>query len=153
MKPEDRRAFFAQGLSPLYLPYYDKLCASLGPQWQPYSGNRDFASQARLYAQGRTAPGGVVTNAQAGESGHNYGCATDWAYFPQGALVWLPKIDPLWKSFIALVEASGLRSGSQWGDVDHAELKLSCDWKQVLLAYNTSNMEGAQRKIAESLSP
>lgn len=153
MKIEERREFFKRDLSSLYLPYYGKLCASLGPEWQPYQGYRDFDSQTRLYAQGRTSAGGIVTNAKAGESAHNYGCATDWAYFHNGQLVWLLKTDSLWQKFVQAVEAAGLRSGSEWGDIDHAELKLTCDWKHVLLAYNTSNMTGAQNKIAESLSP
>ena len=38
---------------------------------------RTFAEQATLYAQGRTAPGKIVTNAPAGLSIHNYGLAFD----------------------------------------------------------------------------
>ena len=38
---------------------------------------RSPATQAALYAQGRTTPGRVVTNARAGESFHNYGLAFD----------------------------------------------------------------------------
>jgi peptidoglycan L-alanyl-D-glutamate endopeptidase CwlK len=38
---------------------------------------RDNASQEALYAQGRTAPGRIVTNARAGQSYHNYRCAVD----------------------------------------------------------------------------
>ena len=38
---------------------------------------RSLACQAALYAQGRTAPGSVVTNAPAGFSYHNYGLALD----------------------------------------------------------------------------
>ena len=39
------------------------------------SGTRTFAEQDRLYAQGRTEPGNVVTNARGGQSNHNYGIA------------------------------------------------------------------------------
>lgn len=148
----DRREFFKRGLSTLYLPFYAALCGVLGEEWQPYSGYRDFPAQTRLYAQGRTTPGGIVTNAKAGESAHNYGCATDWAYFHQGKLVWLQKTDSLWEKFTLAVEKVGLRPGSEWGDVDHAELRLACDWKHILLAYNASNMTGAQDKISESMS-
>lgn len=38
---------------------------------------RTFAEQEALYAQGRTKPGKVVTNAKAGMSYHNYGLAVD----------------------------------------------------------------------------
>ena len=38
---------------------------------------RSMATQAALYAQGRTRPGPVVTNARAGHSFHNFGLALD----------------------------------------------------------------------------
>ena len=38
---------------------------------------RTFEEQAGLYAQGRTKPGKIVTNAPAGKSYHNYGLAVD----------------------------------------------------------------------------
>jgi peptidoglycan L-alanyl-D-glutamate endopeptidase CwlK len=38
---------------------------------------RDHEYQAKLYAQGRTAPGAVVTSAKPGYSTHNYGLAFD----------------------------------------------------------------------------
>jgi len=41
------------------------------------SGTRSCAEQNALYAQGRTAPGRKVTNAQCGQSNHNFGIAVD----------------------------------------------------------------------------
>lgn len=38
---------------------------------------RTFAEQNALFAQGRTKPGKVVTNAKGGQSFHNYGLAVD----------------------------------------------------------------------------
>ena len=40
-------------------------------------GLRTFAEQDELYAQGRTKPGQIVTQARGGESNHNYGLAAD----------------------------------------------------------------------------
>src|SRR5699024_11750500 len=40
-------------------------------------GNRTAAQQNAVYAQGRTKPGKIVTNARAGQSLHNYGVAFD----------------------------------------------------------------------------
>lgn len=40
-------------------------------------GYRSDDRQNALYAQGRTNPGAVVTNAQAGQSAHNFGLAVD----------------------------------------------------------------------------
>lgn len=144
----NRRAHFREGLSSLYLPFYDALCAELGPEWQPYMGTRTIAQQDKLFAQGRSDPGGRVTNARGGDSAHNYGCGTDWAYFEAGQLVWLKKEDPRWQVFKAAVEKVGLRWGGEFGDVDHAELKLSCDWKHVHLKFIAGGMRMAQEHIA-----
>lgn len=38
---------------------------------------RSFAEQDAIYAQGRTIPGKIVSNAKAGQSYHNYGLAVD----------------------------------------------------------------------------
>lgn len=38
---------------------------------------RSNARQAELYAQGRSKPGKIVTNAKPGESGHQYGLSVD----------------------------------------------------------------------------
>jgi len=45
------------------------------------SGTRTYAEQAALYAQGRTAPGKIVTNARAGQSWHNFALAIDVGIF------------------------------------------------------------------------
>lgn len=157
----ERRVTFRAGLSSLYLPYYDALCLALGPEWQPYMGLRSFSQQDALWKQGRQVPGpnptdkhplgGVVTNARGGESAHNYGCGTDWAYFQDGVLQWITKDSPHWKVFQAAVEGVGLRWGGEFGDVDHAEIKISCDWKHVLLEFNTHGSRSAQEYIQERI--
>ncbi len=40
---------------------------------------RSFERQNQLYKQGRSTEGNIVTNAEAGESYHNYGLAIDYA--------------------------------------------------------------------------
>lgn len=40
-------------------------------------GYRSHAEQNRLYNQGRTTPGNIVTNARGGQSIHNFGLALD----------------------------------------------------------------------------
>ncbi|GAA4274961.1 M15 family metallopeptidase [Aquimarina gracilis] len=48
-----------------------------GIQLRVTDGLRTFQEQDDLYAQGRTKPGKIVTNAKAGQSYHNYGLAVD----------------------------------------------------------------------------
>ena len=49
---------------------------------------RDNESQNALYAQGRSKPGRVVTNAKAGQSWHNYRCALDVVPIVNGKAQW-----------------------------------------------------------------
>ncbi len=49
---------------------------------------RDFESQDALYAQGRTTPGKIVTNAKGGQSFHNYRVAFDFAPMVNGKISW-----------------------------------------------------------------
>jgi peptidoglycan L-alanyl-D-glutamate endopeptidase CwlK len=44
-------------------------------------GSRTFAEQDALFAQGRTKPGKIVTNARGGFSNHNFGVAWDIGIF------------------------------------------------------------------------
>lgn len=50
-------------------------------------GLRTIEEQNELYAQGRTKPGAIVTNAKGGQSWHNYGMAVDIAFLnPNGSV-------------------------------------------------------------------
>jgi peptidoglycan L-alanyl-D-glutamate endopeptidase CwlK len=51
-------------------------------------GYRSIEQQDRLYAQGRTKPGKIVTNARGGQSPHNYGLAIDLAPLKNGKIDW-----------------------------------------------------------------
>lgn len=74
---------------------------------------RDNASQNALYAQGRTAPGRIVTNAKAGQSWHNYRCAVDVVPLRNGKPVWDAK-DPIWQQVGALGKQAGLEWAGDW---------------------------------------
>ena len=155
MKAAERRGFYRNALSSIYIPFYDALCGILGPQWQPYSGTRTFDEQTALYNKGRTTPPlGIqhrVTNAPAGTSAHNYAAATDWTWFEDENLTWLEREDPRWKEYIDAVTKVGLRPGAEFGDVDHNELKLDCDWPHVLIFYRQNGMVSAQDHIQANL--
>lgn len=47
---------------------------------------RSWDEQDRLYAQGRTTPGSIITNARGGDSFHNWGLAFDAAPFENGVI-------------------------------------------------------------------
>lgn len=78
---------------------------------------RDWDEQDRLYRQGRTAPGARVTNAQAGDSAHNYGLAYDVVLLRNGKPVWgtIATMDAeLWERVGELGEAQGLEWSGRW---------------------------------------
>lgn len=70
---------------------------------------RSPAEQDALYAQGRTTPGRIVTNAKAGQSAHQYGLALNFVVMVNGKPDWTGD-DPLWNKAISLAQVRGLQS-------------------------------------------
>ena len=91
------------------------------------SGLRTAAEQNALYAQGRTAPGHIVTNARAGLSMHNYGLAVDVVPYltgQDGAVNWSIHT-PQYQAMVAALTAQGLIWGGSWktlADYDHFQM-------------------------------
>ena len=90
-------------------------------------GLRTNEEQAKLYAQGRTEPGAIVTFAPPGYSWHNFGLAFDVAF--KGATwaemntrAWLP----LWNRIGVIGEFVGLEWGGRWAkpvDLPHFQYR------------------------------
>ena len=74
---------------------------------------RDMESQDALYAQGRTAPGKIVTNAKSGQSFHNYRCAVDIVPLVNGKADW-DCSHPVWAKVAELGKAAGLEWAGDW---------------------------------------
>lgn len=74
---------------------------------------RDNESQDELYAQGRTQPGRIVTNAKGGQSYHNYRCAVDVVPMLNGKPCWDAK-NPIWQRVGAYGKAAGLEWAGEW---------------------------------------
>lgn len=73
---------------------------------------RDKASQDALYAQGRTRPGPKVTNAQAGQSFHNYAVAFDFVPVVNGKADW--NNTRTWRQCGEIAESAGLEWAGRW---------------------------------------
>lgn len=80
-------------------------------------GFRSPTQQDRLYAQGRTAPGPIVTYTRS--SAHESGLAFDLDLLDYPRSVGMP----LWKFLGAWWKSQGLRWGGDWGDYGHFELR------------------------------
>ena len=84
-------------------------CAAAGIDILVTCTYRTNEDQTALYAQGRTAPGAIVTNAQAGQSAHNYRLAIDIVPMVNGKPDWEGS-HPVWHQ----VGEIGMNCGLQW---------------------------------------
>jgi peptidoglycan L-alanyl-D-glutamate endopeptidase CwlK len=89
------------------------LCDENGIDLLVTSTYRDHESQNALYAQGRTKVGKVVTNAQGGQSYHNWRCAVDVVPLINGKPNW-DSSDPVWTKIGELGEQAGLEWAGRW---------------------------------------
>lgn len=94
---------------------------------------RSAEDQDKLYAQGRTTEGTIVTNAKGGESFHNYGLAIDFALeTPSGDVVWDRGYDRNgngkadWAEVVQMAKALGFEWGGDWtGFKDYPHLEMN----------------------------
>lgn len=97
-------------------------------------GFRSKEEQDKIYAQGRTTPGKIVTNAKGGHSMHNYGLAIDFALLtPDGKkAVWDTYSDfdkdgmPDWSEVVEEAKKLGFVWGGDWKSfVDKPHLEMT----------------------------
>ena len=97
-----------------------------GLTWIPVSTFRSIDEQNKLYAQGRTQAGGIVTNAKGGSSSHNFGLGCDCAPLRKDSTdnIWWTAPSGYWETYAAIVEASGMTAGRNFKSIEdnpHAE--------------------------------
>jgi len=93
-------------------------------------GLRTFAEQDALYAQGRTAPGKVVTGAKGGQSYHNYGLAIDIVEIKNGE----PNYDIDYDAIAVIGEKYGFEWGGNFTDLDdrpHFQYTAGLHWSEL----------------------
>lgn len=78
------------------------------------SAFRSWDESDRLYAQGRTTPGSIISNARGGESYHNWGLAFDASPYENGVIT--NNIE-LYKKMGRLGEQVGLEWGGRFKDL------------------------------------
>jgi LAS superfamily LD-carboxypeptidase LdcB len=102
-------------LTPLVKRQADKIVEDMekfGYKVTIFQGFRSFAEQDALYAQGRTKPGSIVTNAKAGYSLHNYGVAVDIVFVENGRPSWAEKHP--WQVLGQVGKNHGFEWGGDW---------------------------------------
>lgn len=89
-----------------------KRCAAEGIDVIITSTLRDYEAQDALFAQGRTKPGDIVTNARGGFSYHNFGVAFDFCPIKGGKCQW--KNEALFRRCGEIGEEIGLEWAGRW---------------------------------------
>jgi peptidoglycan L-alanyl-D-glutamate endopeptidase CwlK len=123
-------------------------------------GLRTIAEQDALYAQGRTKPGAIVTNARGGYSYHNFGLAVDFALLlPNGSSVsWDMCRDGNnnqiadWQEVVKEAKALGFEWGGDWTsfkDYPHFQMAFGLTLTQLRAGGkpSTSAVEAAYKII------
>lgn len=121
-------------LEPDFKPQIEELIrrteAATNRKWGISDARRTMAQQRDIYAQGRTKPGKVVSNAKPGQSAHNFGYAVD---------LWPMKGDDFdWsapaKTFKVMADIAvsmGLTSGYYFKSIFDAPHVESPKWKDL----------------------
>lgn len=116
--------------------FITKAEGALGIKLRVVQGLRTFDEQAALYAQGRTAPGQVVTNAKAGQSYHNYGLAIDLVEITANGANWNFHYEHLLPFATDFAWGGNFKSIK---DRPHFEKTFGLDWKVMLLRHQTGD--------------
>lgn len=116
-------------LEPLHPVFREKAgsllqeCGKAELPFKLFEGYRSPERQRDLYQQGRTAPGAIVTRANAWQSYHQYGVAADFVLFINGRWSWVDsgEFKNHWKKLHQLAAKVGLEPLS-W-ELPHLQLK------------------------------
>lgn len=117
------------------LDAYNEAVTATPPGIHPFVTQtlRTFEESDRLYAQGRTSLGKIVSNSKAGQSYHNYGLALDFALMINGAIVW--DVNENWMTVVNVFKKHGFTWGGDFinlKDYPHLENKLGYNWRDLL---------------------
>lgn len=78
------------------------------------AGYRSYATQNAIYAQGRTKPGNIVTNARGGYSVHNFGLAADFVLVNESNTKAIWTVNKDWRRVAAIAKSLGFEWGGDW---------------------------------------
>lgn len=103
-------------------------------------GYRSFEESDKLYQQGRTTPGEIVSNAKAGSSYHNYGLSLDIGLIINGKQSW--DVDHNWMIVINTFKKYNFEWGGDWKsfkDYPHLQMRFGYTWQQLLVKHNNKD--------------
>lgn len=139
-------------MHPMVRPYARKLINEAekeGIKLRATSTLRTYPEQTKLYSYGRTDKSKAkVTNAQAGESAHNFGTGMDVVPIVNGKADWNTKE---WPKIAAIGKKLGFEWGGDWHsikDQPHFEMNFGLTLAQLRSRYESGNKTGDYVVIA-----
>lgn len=141
-------------LRPIALEAYAEMVSKTPANVHPVidQTERSFAESDKIYQQGRTTPGDIVSNAPAGKSWHNYALAFDTHMVRNGKDIWFDSTpagaakaakDPDYAIIIDILKRHGFGWGGEFPgtfrDVPHFENKLGQTLSDLLAKYNAKD--------------
>ena len=131
---------------------YDEICNALtGRAMCRFSFTlRTFAEQDAIYAEGRTKPGTIKTNAKSGFSFHNYGLAIDIVLIIDGKTAsWDMKGDfdgdgkSDWMEIVTIFKQHGWEWGGDWKfyDAPHFQKAFGYSVRQLLALHEAGKVD------------
>ncbi|WP_214722236.1 M15 family metallopeptidase [Exiguobacterium sp. s192] len=128
-------------------------------------GFRSYAEQEELYAQGRTTPGAIVTNARGGQSNHNRGIAVDLFQYSMDGTEAIFNTDANFQQIVQAMKRQGFSWGGDWsGFKDYPHFELNKVTTDVLVPYpgqplyrgsvqmNSRDIERIQRAVKATVT-
>jgi peptidoglycan L-alanyl-D-glutamate endopeptidase CwlK len=130
-------------LDPSFRPVADEFLAALeqeGIKVGVVQARRTIAEQNAIYAQGRTTPGNIVSNAKGGQSPHNYGHALDVCpYNAAGNLDWNAPA-AVWNRIGEIGKQCGLVWGGDFRSIKDLPHFESTTWKTLRAAWQRGEL-------------
>lgn len=127
-----------------------KQCYKAGVRIRVVQGYRTIAEQDELYAQGRTKPGPIVTNAKGGYSNHNYALSIDFCLLhSDGSISWSQVEDADkdgikdWMEVVNIFKNAGYEAGIDWKfkDAPHLQKTFGYSIRQLLQLYTNGKVD------------
>ena len=115
-----------------------------------FESYRSPERQSELYAQGRTAPGRIVTRARPGRTWHNYGIAADLVLFIDGKWTW--EHEDMYVKAAPYLEACGLQwqgRSTKFVELVHYQLPVETSIYEIESLYKTDGMLAVWEKFNE----
>ena len=111
--------------------FLDFVHYGMGVDLRITQGFRSIADQNAKYAEGRTTPGSIITNAKGGQSYHQYGLAFDVVIMENGQPNWNKTMSP---DIASWGKVFGFEWGGSWNsfkDNPHFQMTFGQTWQQL----------------------